>query len=233
MQQSTCYLIIGNGRLAKHFCHYLKLLALSYVQWCRADGQANLLSKLDQTSHILVLIPDDQIEAFIEAHSLTDLNKPIVHCSGALVSQYAMSAHPLQTFGPELYDLADYQKIAFVIEAEGPDFQELLPGLPNQSYAIKREQKPFYHALCVMANNMTTYIWQNFFEDCQTVLGIPESALYPILEQTFKNLKRDYTTALTGPIKRRDYQTLQKNSDALAGHRFEPIFKAILESALT
>ncbi len=232
MQQTTCYLIVGNGCLAKHFCHYLKLLQLPYVRWCRADGQEHLFSKLDLVSHILVLISDDQIDTFIADHRLTDLNKLLVHCSGALVSQYALSAHPLQTFGPELYDLADYQKIAFVIEAEGPDFQKLLPGLPNQSYAIKCEQKPFYHALCVMANNMTTLVWQRVFKDFETEFDIPGNAIFPILEQTFKNVKHDYRTALTGPLKRGDTKTLQKNLESLSGHPFEHIFKAVIESQL-
>jgi hypothetical protein len=226
MRQVPHYLIIGNGRVAKHFCHYFDLLHLAYYHWHRATPQA-LVPIAASASHILLLISDSQIELFIEQHPYLK-EKKLLHFSGCHISAHAYGAHPLQTFSHELYTLEQYQKIAFIIEEEGPPFHELLPLLPNPHFALAAKLKPYYHALCVMANNFTTLLWQKLFREFTEKLALPAECAYPLLQQTISNLIAHPTRALTGPLARGDKHTLQKNLQALDGDPFQTIYAAFI-----
>lgn len=232
MRQAPRYLIIGNGRMATHMQQYFSLLDLPYVSWHRKNASHELQEKLCAATHVLLLISDGAITPFIEKH-LENTKQQIVHFSGSLLLNQAISTHPLYTFSENLYDLATYQKIPFFIEEEGPAFGDLLPGLNNPHYQLPREQKTYYHALCVMANNFTTILWQKFFNDMDANFNVPSEALMPYLEQTLGNLKHDYTTALTGPLTRGDHGTLEKDLNALSNDPFRPIFKAFMQAGET
>ncbi|PHQ81623.1 MAG: stilbene synthase [Coxiella sp. (in: Bacteria)] len=227
-QVPAAYAIIGKGRVATHFCHYFDLLGLRYQQWHRQQPFSRLTEILTHASHVLVLISDSQIDPFIEQQLAG--KHTVVHFSGAHISDAAFTAHPLQTFPLTLYTLEQYQQIPFIIEIEGLPFADLLPGVPNPHYAIKRSQKPLYHALCVMANNFTTLLWQKLITEFETTLGIEASAITPILKQTFANLDADPANALTGPIARGDKTTLTNNLNALRGDSFHAIFNAFINA---
>ncbi|MBL4647369.1 MAG: DUF2520 domain-containing protein [Gammaproteobacteria bacterium] len=234
MRQVPSYAIIGNGRMAKHIRYYLSQLGLAHLQWHRPQSTQSLHKIIEQSSHILLLITDRNIDRFFIEH-LTDYqhNKVFVHFSGALMSSYISSAHPLQTFSTQTYPLSTYQSIPFIIEQQGPSFQQLLPGFPNQHYAIPRNKKPYYHALCVLANNFTTLIWQKFFTSMQEHFSLPQKDLQPYLQQTLHNLTHDYSHALTGPFARHDHLTLEKNLQALQQDNYQKIFKAFIDTYLT
>lgn len=229
MRQAPTYGIIGNGRLAKHFIHYLSLLDIPILQWSRAQDTKSLHTLFDQSQVILVLISDQAIEPFLENHSAFVKNARVIHCSGALVTSLAASAHPLMTFGTELYSLEAYQKIPFIISDKYASLNQLLPSLPNPCYRLADEKRALYHALCVMGNNFTTILWQKVFESFEKKLNIPAQALHPILNQTIHNLEQDYKKALTGPFIRRDHQTIHKNLAALSGDHFRKIYEAFVE----
>src|SRR4051812_14973955 len=116
MRQVPQYLIIGNGRVARHSCHYLSLLNIPVLQWHRPQPVARLEELLPQATHVLVLISDQAIEPFITEH-LQGSPAVKVHFSGALVSELAYGAHPLMTFSNTLYTLDKYQSIPFVVDA--------------------------------------------------------------------------------------------------------------------
>lgn len=229
MRQVPKYAIIGNGRMAKHFCQYFKLINIPYQQWHRSKPLKQLDAIIQQTTHILVLISDSAIDSFIAQH--LPLGKHVlIHCSGVLESRYAYTTHPLQTFNQGTYELSVYQQIPFMIEMEGPRFEELLPGLNNPHFKIKREQKPYYHSLCVMANNFTTLLWQKFFTEMKEQFDVSAKELMPFLEQTLLNISKDHNNALSGPIARNDTKTLQQNLNALKNDSHFDIFQAFLKT---
>lgn len=229
------YTIIGDGRMATHFCHYLDLLFIPYWQWSRRlyignemRSETKLTEMVGQSTHVLLLIRDDAIEAFITAHPEIK-EKKLVHFSGCLSVDFAYSAHPLMTFGPEKYLLSQYQQIPFIIEKEGPSFAELLPGLSNPNFKIAKAQKAFYHCLCVMANNFTTILWQKCFKEMENKWGIDKQYLFPFLQQTVMNLKIHQQT-LTGPLARNDLKTIGMNLAALENDAFYPVYAAFVEA---
>jgi predicted short-subunit dehydrogenase-like oxidoreductase (DUF2520 family) len=226
------YTIIGNGRLAQHFIYYFNALDLPFNHWYRS-AHTSLAECLAQSSHVLLLISDKQIEPFIiENHKLLQKHH-IIHCSGAHISAFAYSAHPLMTFNAELYTLEEYHQVPFILEKEGLSFAELLPGLPNPHAYIPRSEKPYYHAICVMANNFTTLLWQKFFSEFQERFHLPENIAMPLLTRTFQNLQHDHQAALTGPLIRNDLQTIEKNLHALTEDDFYDVYRAFLKTAVS
>lgn len=224
------YAIIGDGRMAKHFCHYLDLLHLPYSQWSRKLNQKNQLKTIiKKSSHLLILISDSSINQFIMDNSIID-KKMIVHFSGRLISEFAWSAHPLMTFGPNLYDLTLYQNIPFFIEKEGPEFSDLLPGLANPNFKISSQQKPYYHALCVLSNNFTAILWQKFYNAMKNEFDIPKDVLIPFMHRTFLNIQEDHQNALTGPLVRNDKNTIKANLEALENDEFHQVYLAFIEA---
>lgn len=226
----TEYLIIGAGKLARHFAFYFDLLQISYLQWSRCnDPEITELPKLINNSEkILILIADSAIESFIQKNIATK-NKILIHCSGSLVTTLAHSAHLLMTFGNKLYDAELYLKIPFVLEKEGEKFENLFPKLPNPHFYIPRNLKPLYHSLCVLSGNFTCILWQKFFHELESTLKLPKEIAYQYLQQTLINTANDPTNALTGPLIRNDQNTIAANLKALENDPYQKIYLTFVE----
>lgn len=229
MGQVPEYAVIGDGRMARHFCHYLDLLNISYQQWSRkADPSENQLPAIiDRCNPILILITDGAIEAFIQARPLLH-NKSLIHFSGSLHTELACNTHPLMTFSHEFYPLSVYQKIPFAIETKKV-LSELLPGLPNPSFVIPPELKSYYHALCVISGNFAALLWQKFFNELENRFQVSKEIAFPYLEQICLNLQKDSLSALTGPLVRNDEVTIKANLQALEHDSFKEVYQAFVE----
>ncbi len=228
--QRVPYAILGAGRLARHFCRYFDLLGIAYLQWSRQQDPhyQQLVQIIAAADRVLILLTDSAIEIFIQENPILK-NKLLIHCSGQLVSQLACGAHPLMTFAADLYSVESYQQIPFVIEQEGPTFNELFPGLNNPHFAIPQSAKAFYHALCVMSGNFTCLLWQKFFQELETKLQMPKEVAYPYMQQIFANLQQNSSVALTGPLARGDQTTITKNLNSLESDPFQKIYQAFVE----
>jgi len=221
--------IVGNGRVAIHFQHYCSLLGFPVRAWTRRQASPHPPDALAPCRTVLLLIPDAAIVPFVEAWpGLRE--KRLVHCSGNLVTPMAEAAHPLMTFGPKLYDLADYQAIPFILDSGGTPFTELLPGLPNPAFSIPAADRPYYHALCVMAGNFSTLLWGKLFDELQQRFDIPPSAAHPYLARVTTNVLSDARRALTGPLTRGDTDTIASNLNALDGDPFQAVYAAFVRA---
>lgn len=131
MRQVPRYVVIGNGCMARHICHYLSGLKLECQQWYRQKHSIkNLHKKITLATHVLILISDKAIDEFIQKHLLPYKNLIKVSFSGCFISQYSYSAHPLFSFiKNKKYALETYQEIPFVIDNLGSEFSDLLSGL--------------------------------------------------------------------------------------------------------
>lgn len=207
------YLIIGSGRTALHFRHYFKDLKIPHLTWSRKENSAeDLKQKLAQAQKILVLISDSQIEAFArETLSATPAMK--IHFSGALNIPGMLSAHPLMSFGPELYSLDFYRQIYFAVSPDA-DFHSLFPELPNPSFKLKAEDKSTYHAWAAYSGNLAALLWKESLP-AWTMLGVPSDAIHMYLAKTLQNSIRDPLHAPTGALVRKDQVTLNKHLSVL------------------
>jgi predicted short-subunit dehydrogenase-like oxidoreductase (DUF2520 family) len=229
MRQVPTFLIIGNGRVARHMCHYFTSLDIPYTQWHRQLPVSALAPLVAAASHILLLIRDDAIERFAQTH-LAESDAVKIHFSGALNARGIYGAHPLMTFGADLYAAEKYRDIYFIIDSNAPDFADLLPGLPNAHARLDTAQKAKYHALCVMAGNFSCLLWQKLFDTLQSDFDIPATAAAPYLKQQTENLLADYQTALTGPLARGDTATIARNMAALKDDEFQAVYHAFVEA---
>lgn len=224
------YLLIGSGRLARHFTHYFTQMGMECLAWSRQDADADLKSSLDRCTHVLILIKDEAIEKFITAHPQL-LTRILIHCSGSLSLPGVYGAHPLMTFNERLYSLPVYQSIPFVVESAG-DLKTVFPLLPNAEYVVPPQQKALYHALCSAGGNLSVVLWQQVFKEFRDQLQLPPGILIPYLRQTFFNLADNPDTALTGPLSRQDWRTVDRHLDALKESPLREIYQAFVHMHL-
>lgn len=215
------YLIIGGGRLATHLAHYFSLLDIPYYQWTR-QTEHPLSTLLNPIQKVLLAVSDDAIEPL--AKSIP--NKTLIHFSGVLSTKLAEGAHPLFTFGPDLYDLETYRTIPFITEKGNSPFFDHFPELPNLSYEIDSAQKPLYHAWTSMAGNFSSFLIMEYVKKIKG-MNLPASLAKPYLTQVLKNSLQSHS-ALTGPIARGDNQTIQKHLDVL-GENFKPLYQSFVQ----
>lgn len=223
------YGIVGRGRLARHMAQYLELESQTVATWHRGLS-CTPAEALGDARFILLAIRDDALDPFLaEEPALAALN--VVHFSGSRTVTGATGMHPLMTFGPETYDLKTYRAIPFITERGGLAFQDVFPALTNLSLAIDPEQKPLYHALCVMAGNFPTLLWAKAFKSFEQELGLPREVLAPYLARTLENTLASGGSALTGPLVRGDRGTVQSNLEALGSDPFAEIYRAFARAA--
>lgn len=221
------YLIVGNGKLSKHFQRYFTLKNVSYKVWTHHSDET-FKAIANNTNKILVLIKDDEIETFILSNQkLVSKNKLWIHCSGMFSSNFAESAHPLMTFTDKLYDLKFYEDIIFITEKGRKTFKELFPELNNPNYQIESSQKILYHAFCVMSGNFTTMLWQFFFDYLERN-NIPKTAAYQFLKATTDNLI-SVQNPLTGPISRKDKKVISAHLESLTDHPLKAVYQSMLD----
>lgn len=227
MRQVPHYLIIGNGRVAQHFQFYFSTLKISYATWRRQEPTASLQQKINDASHILLLINDGAIEDFIK-EKLYNSSCLLLHFSGSLVTDLAVGTHPLMTFGDALYPADQYRTIPFIIDDGAPPFPELFPDLPNPHFRLAKELKDKYHALCVLSGNFSCMLWQKLISSFENEFNFNPAIAQPYLLQQTQNILNNPKTALTGPLVRQDMLTIDKNIAALNADPFQDVYKSFV-----
>lgn len=222
LKPSFCFLLIGSGRLARHLHHYFNLLNIPHQTWDRAQDPLAIKSKILSSTHVFLAISDSAILGFYR-QNLAGLEKIVVHFSGAHHFDGMISAHPLMSFGPELYDLEFYKKVHFCMT--GGSLAEALPMLTNSSSELSIEQKALYHASCVIGGNFTTLLIRQMLLNFKE-LSVPAEAAHLYLNRVIQNTFANPEQALTGPLVRKDAETIKINLEALEAH---PRQKAALE----
>jgi hypothetical protein len=216
------FLIIGDGKIAKHFSYYFEILKINYCCWNRGLSASDLDQKIATCSHVFLLIKDSAIEEFykknVHGKAIT-----AVHFSGSLSLPGILDFHPLMTFGSKLYDQNFYFQIPFVSTVP-----TTLPGIPNKVILINKEDKPLYHALCVVAGNFPQALF-SLAKQHLLKLGMPAEAINSYGQQSFFNVLENAQAQLTGPLARKDHRTIEENLKSLAGTPFVNIYKAMQE----
>jgi len=213
-------LVIGNGRMANHWRHYLQLLGIHSDHWYRSLD-IDLNCKIRSAEQIFLAISDSAILDFYHSNPLLK-DKTCVHFSGSLYDANLLGIHFLQSFAQKLYTLSDYQSIPTIIDFPKEIYEKNFPYLNNEVYQIPPIQKPLYHALCVVSGNFPQLLWH----DCEKLLKkmqLPKKILKPYLNQCVTNFFSE-TAPLTGPIVRKDLVTIESNQKSLKGSRLSSIY---------
>ena len=223
------YLLIGSGALARHLDFYFSQLKLNFRRWNRSSGtDESLLSLLKSSTHILLAISDSAIPGFYQSFQSQAPMAKWIHFSGSLSHPPMISAHPLMSFGPDRYAFEFYKKIYFTVTGT-MSLQDLFPELPNPSGFLPESKKSFYHAMCVLGGNFPILLWQKMLTEFEN-LQIPREASEIYIQTIVQNFIQFQGKALTGPLKRKDFETIQKNLQALDKDLFKNVYQAFVQS---
>lgn len=221
-------MLVGSGRLATHLAFYLQSLGIGFRRWSRSSASsADLSTALKECDRVWLAISDRALEGFIRTE-LAGFDGTIVHFSGALNLPGTVCAHPMMTFGPELYEAAFYRHVHFTVTG-ATVLTDALP-VPNEFTVLPPERKALYHALCVLGGNLPVLLWKKSEEGLRG-LGMPEEAVRDYFLRAASNYHARGPAALTGPLARGDQDTIRKNLDALTGDQFEKVYAAFVEAA--
>ena len=227
------FLLVGRGRLAQHLSQYFQLEGITFKQWGRAElGEyVSRVQTLNEPHRILLAVSDQAIEKV--GHLKWPTDSVIVHFSGSLSVPNFVGVHPLMAFGPAPLSLQEYRSIPFIGEGGNLQFEQVFPELSNPSFQIPPSNRNLYHALCVVAGNLSIRLWQRVADEFKSHLGLPPEILEPYRQQTFQNMNIDLAKALTGPMVRGDWNTVEKNIDSLADSTLQDIYLAFLRDYLS
>ena len=137
--------------------------------------------------------------------------------------------HPLQTFtlerGPEQLDGA-----FAAVSAESDEARELgfwlARELGLEPFALADAERALYHAGAVVASNFLVTLHRAAADLVETA-GAPPAALVPLMRRVIDN---DF--ALTGPIERGDWETVEAHLAAIRGQRpeLEPLYRVLADA---
>lgn len=224
--QEKPLLLVGNGRLARHFQFYFQKLQIPFVTWQR-HSPISVIEAAANCSRVLLAISDQALPEF--ATTLQQSGPwPLVHFSGALNVDGCNSAHPLMSFGGELYPEEFYRQIHFVVTG-AQDLRELIPNLPNSFSVLEAQDKARYHALCVLGGNFPVLLWHKMETDLRK-LGIPQDAIRSYIQRVCANYLNWGEEALTGPLVRGDVTTIEKNLEALKSDPWHDVYQSFREA---
>ncbi len=214
--------VIGMGRAGGAIAARLRERALQVASGKGATADADL---------VLLAVPDGAIAVMARA---VPTGPWVAHVSGATSlsaldpHRHRFSVHPLQTLsrdrGPEQLDGA-----WAAITAESPAAHEratwLAETLGLTPFDLADEDKPLYHAGAAMASNFLVTLYRtaaHLFEESHA----PPEALVPLMRRTIEN-----GFALTGPIARGDWSTVEAHLKALheRAPEVEPLYRALAE----
>ena len=183
---------------------------------------------------ILITTPDDLILSVCKdiARSPFIKGKYVFHMSGAggldllepakKAGAAVGSIHPLQSFSSIDNAIQNIPSSYFGITVDAKaktKAETIVLALGGKPIYISSKQKSLYHAAaCVASNYLVSLL--NAVESIYSSIGISEKdakkAYLPLIYGSLKNIElSDSVSALTGPIARGDYGTIQKHVDSI------------------
>ncbi len=184
---------------------------------------------------VLVTTPDREIAAVsaqIAEGKGYKQGQVVVHTSGAHPASelkgakeagaQVLSMHPLQSFADVEGAMENLPGSYFALEGDDDAVElgeRIVEDLGGESFSIKAEDKPLYHAAACVASNYLVSIMHlatGFYQQFGLSKEQAFEALFPLVWGTVENIRRaGPVQALTGPVARGDAPTIDWHLDAL------------------
>ena len=186
----------------------------------------------DDAELVLLAVPDSVIA---EVAQRVPIGPWVAHVSGATPlaalepHERRLSVHPLQTLslerGPEQLDGA-WAAITFETDDARRVAEWLASTLGLRAFPLADADKPLYHAGAAIASNFLVTLYRaaaRLLEES----NVPPEALVPLMQRTIEN-----GFALTGPIARGDWSTVEAHLRALESRAPDlvPLYRALAEA---
>jgi len=249
-KQKTQVSIVGAGRLGTALAvaltnrnYAIQSLVARRAQRARKaatllDGNpqalaAKQLLSLREADVFLITVPDDQIARVAAELSRLEFTATALHTSGALASDvlaplrkrgwHTGSVHPLISVSDSGAALAG---AFWSVEGDATALRmgkTIVRDLGGQSFSIRSEDKPLYHAAAVMVSGNVVALFDVALEmlmHCGLSRKTARSILTPLIASTVHSLEsKDPAQALTGTFSRGDVETVKRHLAALKGNK--------------
>jgi predicted short-subunit dehydrogenase-like oxidoreductase (DUF2520 family) len=205
------------------------------------DKNSEAYRRLAASDLIIIATPDAAIAQVAnelaavfknQAGAATRKSRTALHTSGAISSQalnplrpagFAVgSSHPLVSVADANSDPEIFRDVHFCVEGNAQAVRIariLVTQLGGQSFTIKPESKPLYHAAAVMASGHVVALFDlalAMLRQCGLSAREAQRVLFPLLRSTMINLgEKNPALALTGPYARGDFETARQHLTAL------------------
>jgi len=190
---------------------------------------ARQLTSLHPADVFLITVPDDQIAAVATQLTRLAFEATALHTSGALSSDvlaplrkrgwHTGSIHPLISVSDTDAALAG---AFWSVEGDAAALRTgkaIVRDLGGQSFSIRSEHKPLYHAAAVMVSGNVVALFDVALEmlmHCGLNRKTARSILLPLIASTVRSLQtKDPAEALTGTFSRGDVETVKRHLAAL------------------
>lgn len=250
-KQKPAVSIIGAGRLGTALAATLagrgyainSLVARRLQKARRAasflDAEAQVLAAKQLRSVrpadlFLITVPDDQIASVARelSHLQLDSQATALHTSGALSSAvlaplrekgwHTGSVHPLISVSD---GGATLRRGFWSVEGDPAALRiasEIVKDLAGESFSIRAEDKPLYHAAAVMVSGNVVALFDVALEmlvHSGLTRKKARTILLPLIDSTVRSLTtKDPAAALTGTFSRGDVETVKRHLAALKRH---------------
>jgi len=230
------YAIFGAGRVGVNIAAYLKHLGhdVSLISHDAARTQADACRrKISDADIVASAVPDGKIKAWRNQWAADIDGKIAIHFSGAADIDGMFAFHPLYSFPPHDVDSLLLKTVAFACPRGGPSFQEVFPGATNPHFEIHAHERARYHALAVLSGNFAAHLWNATAPAITKQSGLePEAILGPYLQSVVDRFMESPKGSLTGPVARKDKDTVAANLKALeTAPELKTLYDAFLRAA--
>lgn len=242
--------LLGAGNVASHLCRAINnSLDFKVIQvYNRSKKPLNhfpstlhkttSFSEIKEADLYILAVPDDVIKSFSE--SLPFRNKLVVHTSGS-VAMEALSGknrkgvfYPLQSFTKNTE--VNFSEIPICIEANKESdltlLKQLGDSISTHVIEVSSEKREKIHLSAVIVNNFVNYLYQ-VGNDIMKEQSLSFDLLKPLILETANKINSlTPAEAQTGPAKRNDKKTIEKQLHLLKESPYKDIYQNLTNSIL-
>ena len=235
----TC-VIVGRGRAGHSF-----QIALARVGWSTTMVSGHMVASHDgptfrlpeETTLVLLAVPDDAVGSVAEALARTDA--VVAHVSGSLTLGVlgdhirTGSIHPLMSLpGTEIGAARLLDACTFAVDGD-PLMADVVADLGGLAVVVSDDHRALYHATAAIASNHLTALCAQV-ERLAGQVGMPVEAYWTLMRTTLDNIESvGAADALTGPAARGDWRTIERHLDALPDAAERTLYLTLCERAAT
>lgn len=204
---------------------------------------SNLKELIEESSYVFMTVPDGKIVEVYEQCKEYDISEVVfVHCSGALSIENVLSIHPLFPISDKLNSYRELAGAFFCLEGDISNskiskslerWREFLEANAAGVKIIAPKDKVRYHAACVVASNLYVglmYESVKLLNECGFTDKAALNALTPLVESNLKHILNDGPVqALTGPVERGDFSTVEKHIACLGTDKEKAMYSSVTE----
>lgn len=236
---------IGAGKvgfsLGKYFTEHNLCVSGYYSRNSESSKEAAAFTKtksfhtiqevIANSDTLFLTVPDGTIqEIYSEILKFNITGKCLVHCSGALTSAvfsgldlkgaFSCSVHPICAVSNKFTGYHDLSKAYFTVEGnKAEEFKQLISSCGNSCEILSVNNKVKYHGAAVFASNLVVALYNTavgLLKECGLSDDFSEAAFMPLFLQNAQGIvDKGVVEALTGPVERGDYDTIDKHLKAL------------------